>query len=536
MFWIVPALSVQEKPKDAKEPTAWFTFKTESLDGVDRLVLRGDDCKVEHLQWQPMARPVWRFRGGVPREGHWILEVRNKKGRPGVVVEQQPSEKNHWETKVLLDDGAAGGASPLEFELVFVEVPDIEHPFNVLLITIDSLRPDRLGCYGHSRPTSPTLDAFARESVRYSNAFSTSSFTPPSHASLLTSRYVGDHGLLTWESLASEQLTLPEVLVSYSYRTGACVNLDLLSSNGLGQGVGFQREENRNARAVVSDAIEFLADASDRPWFLWLHLYDVHRPYGREPGYAARFAGHPVADESSEECYNLTPEQRRDRRCTESGLEDVVSRYDAGIAYADAELAPLFARLDDPGRQQDTLIVLTADHGESLLDHDERYFSHDPFLYSAVTRIPLLIRYPGLAGAGTVSSELTGLLDVAPTVLDQIGLPQPDEFRGLPLKPADPGARRSRDHLFMECWGWEELKAVRNDRYLLILDTKSNTTRAYDLEHDPKELHPFTLIPSAARSLETALSRFAARPRARETPGELDEATLSRLRALGYGR
>jgi arylsulfatase A-like enzyme len=539
------ATCIPAQPALAQEAAApadgrpYFEFRTAALDGVDRLVIRGDACAIEHLEWQPMAAPVWKIHGKVPREGDWRLEVRRPQGRAVVTVEQQPSAANHWETRVRLDDGGPAGAAPLEFELVLVEARHAPHPRNVLLITIDSLRPDRLGCYGHPRATSPTLDRLALASVRYTNAFSTSSFTPPSHASLLTSRYVGDHGLLTWESLDGEQLTLPEVLSDYGYRTGAAVNLQLLTAHGLGQGVAWQRDHDRDARAIVSDAIEFLATAGDAPWFLWLHLYDVHRPYAREPGFAERFAGRRVADAADEESYNLTPEQRRRRKVSDEQLRDVVDRYDAGIASTDAELAPLLARLEDPRRLADTLVIVTADHGESLLDHDERYFSHDPFLYSAVTRIPLLIRYPGGAGAGTVSEELTGLLDLAPTVLDQLGIEPPDAFRGMPLRPAAApvaGGAATRDHLFMECWGWEELKAVRDRRYLLILDMKTKRARAFDLQHDPGEVHPLAVVPDAAHDLLEALTGFAARRRARESPGELDDATLQRLRALGYGR
>ena len=147
--------------------------------------------------------------------------------------------------------------------MVAVPVRSASRPRNVLVITIDPLRPDRLGCYGHGRPTSPHLDAFSKQCVRYVNAFSTCSFTPPSHASLFTSRYVGDHGLLTWESLEEEQVTLAEVLDDHGWRTGACVNLELLNANGLGQGIEWGRDQDRDARRIVDDALEFLGDGAD---------------------------------------------------------------------------------------------------------------------------------------------------------------------------------------------------------------------------------------------------------------------------------
>jgi arylsulfatase A-like enzyme len=430
---------------------------------------------------------------------------------------------------------AAGDAAPRQ----------AQHPYNVLVVTIDSLRPDRLGCYGYDRPTSPNLDAFARHAVRFTNAFATSSFTPPSHASLFTSRYVDDHGLVTWNPLPEQQLTLAEMLATYGYRTGASVNLKLLSKQNLGQGFQWRREGHgqgieegsRDARELVNDAFEFIRTRSQQPYFLWIHLYDVHRPYGRSPNWTRMFARDGrlgVGDSESD--YNLTPEDVRQRGLTATDLRYLADRYDAGIAYTDAQLAPLLAELSTPERTADTLIVVTADHGESLLDHEEQLFTHDPFLLASVTRVPLLIRYPTEMGAGRTVDALISLIDIAPTILAVLGVPRPAAFDGLDLAPYVGGAPLERAEIFMEHWGTSQLKAARSLRWLAIHDVEHNTTSYYDIASDPGEQHALSDVhDETALGLAKRLATFSARQTtAPKDPPALDPDVVRGLKALGY--
>ena len=307
----------------------------------------------------------------------------------------------------------------------------------------------------------------------------------------------------------------------------------MLSAQGLGQGFEWRREGSRGAREIVDDALEFLADEDPRPWFLWLHLYDVHRPYGSARADAARF-GTPsrpgVGDD--EQHYNLRPEDVRAHGLTSADLAWIVDRYDAGIAHADAELGPLFAALASPGRLARTLVIVTADHGESLLDHPERLFTHDPLLHSSVTRVPLLVRYPGGEEAGTSRGELVSLIDLAPTVLDAIGLDAPASFQGRSLR----GVAGARDRvLHHECWGWSRLAAARTPRWLLVRDLEGGGDRLYSLASDPGERDPLdpATVPGA-RDLVRTLEAFARRPGAREPEPDLDAETRERLRRLGY--
>lgn len=409
------------------------------------------------------------------------------------------------------------------------------NPVNVLVMTLDSLRADRLGSYGRAGDPSPNLDAFARDAVRFENAFSTTSFTPPAHASLLTSRYVGEHGLLTWNELPPEELSLAEILTAHGFRTGASVNLGLLSKQGLGQGFAWQREKLRHGSVLVADALEFLRAGDGRPWFLWLHFYDVHRPYRKVTGSGDRRAEHvrPSVGDVNED-YNLTPEDVEERGFDESDLRFVAERYDVGVADMDEILAPLLAELSTPARRADTLVIVTADHGESLLDHREHLFTHDPFLLSVVTRVPLLVRYPHLREAGTVRGDLVSLIDVAPTVLAEAGIARPESFRGESLRGSEAARLAARDAIFHEAWGWTEQKALRTRDRLVIHDVEEDETRVFAIDTDPAEQSPVEADDApGAEVLVARLEEFAessAEARAPELSPELQE----QLRALGY--
>lgn len=511
-------------------------FQAEKVDGVDVLVFRDGTATIEHRAYRPMEGWSVTPRQSLPKQGRYRVLVRERKGRPGVRVLQQPVAENDYELRVLIDDGPAGGDARLSFELVAIPVLELERVYNVVILTIDSLRPDRLSLYGHERETSPHLDRFAEQCQVFENAFSTSSFTPPSHASLLTSRYVGDHGLFTWNQLPNEQLTLPEVLTAHGFRTGACVSLELLSQQNLGQGIDYRREGHREARRIIDEGLEFLRTRADEPFFLWMHLYDVHRPYGRIPGWENLFAAErrPGIGDSGDH-YGMLPEDVAEQGLYQEDLDYIVDRYDAGIAYTDAQLAPLFAELSTRDRRDDTLVIVTADHGESLLDHPERLFTHDPFLFSAVSRIPLLIRYPDGSRAGSRSDDLVSLIDLAPTVLGALGVKQPPTFQGLDLARLERHPGKARSEIFLECWGWERLKAVRTLDQLVLRDMEEERTLFFDLSSDPAELNGAERPPdAAARELRKKLIAFATRRPQGEGPPELSPEILEQLRQLGY--
>lgn len=424
--------------------------------------------------------------------------------------------------------------------------PDVGNPCNVIIITVDNLRADRLGCYGYQRSTSPNIDRFARQCMLFKEAFSTSSLTPPAHASLFTSKYVGDHGLVTWNKLKNRETTLAEILGEKGYKTAASVNLHLLLLQNLGQGFDLRREGSfKDGERIIQDALRIVGRESSSPFFLWLHLYEVHRPYGSHPDWISRFTSGEDRDAGdSIKNYNLWSgvEYKHGNSLEESGLGPadlrfMSDRYDAGIGYVDSLLGDLLEALSRPRLLEDTLVVLTSDHGENLLEHRECLFSHDPFLRSVVTQIPLIIRYPGAEGAGRSSDALVSLIDIAPTVIETVGLPTPPSFfQGkslLPLLEGDSGWERKE--IYMECWGWATRRAVRSKKRLVIEDLDSKTVTFYDLEKDPREKNPyFGPRDEGDRELLSRLIDFSQGRDRKRFSKKVDPETRRRLRSLGY--
>jgi hypothetical protein len=513
-----------------------LSFTANVVYGTDHLIVRGDQFRIDHKADRSMKGQKVQVSRSLPRNDRYAVKICNKRGAADVFVIQQPRRENGFELRVRIERKKEMAAEAVAFDVYAFRTAQFAHPYNVVLITIDTLRADRLGCYGCNRRTSPNLDRFAGQALRFTNAFSTSSFTPPAHASLLTSRYVRDHGLLTWEKLPEEQLTLAEVLSGCGYRTAATICLTLLSRQNMGQGFEVGSEGIRDGREAISDALAFLRTPADGPFFLWLHVYDVHSPYGRVPNWVSCFSPstRPGVGDSHRH-YNLRPGQAEEQGLSAEDLQFIAERYDAGVAYVDSQLGPLLDELSTPQRLEDTLIVITSDHGENLLEYRECLFSHDPFLYSVVTRVPLLIRYPEARGGGQQCDRLVSLIDVAPTVTDVIGLRAPDSFDGASLLPLLTRNSWPRKELFMECWGWEKRKAVRSLERVVIHDLNSKETMFFDLRSDPAEQSPSIAPQDATASwLQRRLLEFMHAGGGDVQPPQMDAETLKQLRTLGY--
>ncbi len=530
-------------PDRGGAPIKVLTCTVQPGGGSARLIVRGSDVRVEPDPDQPARTLETKVFNQFPRSGTYHADLQRRTPSNWLSVVKQPGPDNGFELQVMVAGGPT--SRPVTFDVYAVPTAEFENRFNVVVITIDTLRPDRLGCYGHSRLTSPNLDRFAEQSVRFTNAFSTSSFTPPAHASLFTSKYPGDHGLLGWNRLPDDQVTLAEVLKGCGFVTAASVNLDLLTEQNLGQGFDWQGEGRRDGRLVVADGIRFIHAPADSPKFVWLHFYDVHRPYGGPPDSVRRFnPGGRDGVGDDEPHYNLRPLDNPEHGYSlkasgldEADLEFITDRYDAGIAYVDALLGPVFEALSTPQRQQDTMVVVTSDHGENLREHPEFLFSHDPYLHSVVTHIPLLIRYPGARGGGSTTNALVSLIDVAPTVLEVIGAHVPSEFNEgrslMPLLKSD--TDWPRQEIFMESWSWKMQKAVRSAGHLAILEVSNAETQFFALANDPLEHRP-ALQPGSGPGarLQELLKAFSRRPGANAAMPELDEQTKEKLRSLGY--
>lgn len=415
---------------------------------------------------------------------------------------------------------------------------------NLLLVTIDTLRADAVGAYGGEQPTRG-LDRLAERSVVFENAYSTAPFTGPSHASILSARHPSKHGVLFNGHRVRGQATEDSVFVSehlrgLGYRTGAVVSAaPVRAEYGFGRGFDVFEEDcpampgeaGADGECVLAAARRFLTEPDQAPFFLWVHLFDPHYPYTGPP-YLWRERG-------------LDPE--RDQLRAELGpetapKEKLRAAYLADVAQADGYLERLLDLVEGAGLANETVVVVTADHGEYLADHD--LFGHHG-LRDEVLHVPLLIAGPGLAPGR--DERLVSTLDAIPTALDLMGVP--------PLASGQGRSRVSKDvvtdAVFAEwrhfnvvsgkkVWPGSFQLGVRTESRKLIQDRLfPDAGLLFDLSKDPAEnRNLFGATSASPDALHARLERHVADDLEKEhvRRGDLpfDETTLERLRKLGY--
>ena len=284
-------------------------------------------------------------------------------------------------------------------------------PKNVLLISIDTLRPDHLGCYGHDRDTSPALDRLAEEGVLYADVSSTAPWTLPAHASLLTGLYPSHHGVKDQiHRLKDETVTLAEELADAGLRTFGVVNSFNVGGPAFRLGQGFETfvsvpEASYDARTmrqvIINAGPTVLAEAKrqlesrkgDEPFFLFLHFYDVHTDFTPEPRYRERFV-RPYAGALTGDTRQLLKWRKEGTPLSEADVRFLKDMYDAEIRQLDDLLAGFFEYLEEEGVFEDTLVVVTSDHGEEYFEHGG--VLHGRTQYQELVGIPLILRGPGV--------------------------------------------------------------------------------------------------------------------------------------------
>ncbi len=438
---------------------------------------------------------------------------------------------------------------------------------NVILVSIDTLRADHLGCYGYERETSPHLDRLAAGSLVCANAIAPAPWTLPSHAGLLTGRHPFEMGVTDQKSkLPEDARTLAERLSEAGYQTAAWV--DSAAGGFVGAQRGFDRgfDAYRHAphakgpyrydmRATVDAALGWLGTRDpERPFFLFLHTKSVHTapadrrlfaesdaPYHKPPEVRRRFlpGGEERfrwSDASGAVGVGWLKEMNRRLDAGEldpaafprDRLEELIGLYDAGIWYTDRELGRLVAELERLGLAQDTLLVVTADHGEAFLDN--RSFLHRE-VYGAVLRVPLVVHDPG--GPTGVLDEPVSLVDVAPTILERLGLP-PGDLDGRPL-PASDAAAAPRALFSSTAGGLSKASALQEDGWKLVLlrAGESWTSELYHADEDPLDQRPASDPAREARMLAD-LRAWLDEARAQAPGLELDAEAMDELEKLGY--
>jgi choline-sulfatase len=396
---------------------------------------------------------------------------------------------------------------------------------NVLLVTIDTLRADHVGSYGYREASTQTIDTLARRGVRFETAVAHAPLTGPSHASILTGQTPLAHGFRNNSGfiLAPDVKTVAQDFRNAGYHTAGFVSGFPLDRR-FGFDRGFETYDDhlpkgndrrrtpyveRFADATTDAVLSWLATASPQqtqqptPWFLWVHYYDPHAPY--EP---------PVPDLADR--YRQSP-------------------YDGEIAFVDRQLGRLLQTLDVRGETSRTIVVVTADHGESLGEHGEG--THGIFLYDATLRVPLIMAGPQIA-AGRVSRTVARSIDVLPTLLDYAGLSQRTDVDGRSLRRAADGEQMSDAPAYAESLysdlelGWAPLHAWRTARFKFV---KAPHPELYDLQNDPSEKANLAAEQSARVSDLSSQLEVALRHPTPSAPAPLvDPETADRLRALGY--
>jgi arylsulfatase A-like enzyme/Tfp pilus assembly protein PilF len=408
---------------------------------------------------------------------------------------------------------------------------------NVVLITIDTLRADHVGCYGYKQIKTPNIDGLAADGVRFERAFAVVPVTLPSHTSMLTGTYPMLSGMhdFSGNKLSPLQPTLASVLKQAGYQTGAVIAAAVLDSRfGLNQGFDFYYDHfdfNRLDEAnldemerpgnVVADVAlnwlekDWLAKNPSKKFFLWMHLYDPHFPYHPPEPYSREYAAQP---------------------------------YDGEIAFADEQVGRLIRFLKEKGIYQNTMIVLCGDHGESLGEHGEK--THGFFIYNSTMHVPLIIRLP--ENVARAVSDPVSLVDLMPTVLGAVGLEVPSQVQGRSLLPELRGGDRERQDLKKDQadrdrvlygetflprihFNWSELRGSENTKYHFI---DAPRPELYDLTKDPGEVHNLlTEKKAVAEEMRAKLAGmirdYSAGKELAEKTG-LDPALMERLKSLGY--
>jgi len=417
---------------------------------------------------------------------------------------------------------------------------------NLLLISIDTLRPDFLGSYGYERPSSPQIDLLASEGVVFEQAMTTAPWTLPAHGSLLTGLYPRHHGANAKRSgLVPGVVTLAEVMKAHGFRTAA-----ILNSRWLGERYGFDRgfddfsilppRETRFGE-ITDRALEWLSEGGQSPFFLLVHDFHVHSDYGSEPPYQELFVGpyEGVADGTTEQ---LRKVRTGELELTSADRDHLLDLYAAGVRGADHQVGRLVAHLRDQGVLDETLVVVVSDHGEEFFEHGG--VLHGRTQYQEIMQVPLILRGPGIPAGARIATPAS-LVDVVPTALSLLGLPVPDALDGMDLRPLwsavhDPARAGlegralfgEADHNNSET---AVTSSVRRGAYKLITNRVSGTSELYDLSTDPREQRNLlTSEPEVAAALGEVLERFVAGSRRERQLPELSSEMRADLEALGY--
>jgi len=435
--------------------------------------------------------------------------------------------------------------------------------WNVLLVTVDALRPDHLGCNKYLRDTSPTIDYLASQGIMFENAHSQSPHTHTSIASLMTSTYPIRHrSVVGSRPLSKDAITLAEILRDNHYRTGAFVQNYWLTEK-LGFGQGFEEYNQLGptelSNAVVEDSIiTWLASNDDRPFFLWLHYLEPHATYLPRRKYLDEFIPEYEGKDWAFTNEMLTDIRRSHKTLKPQALTYIKACYDSEIRWCDTAINRILDSLSQSGLRSRTLIVFLSDHGEEFQDHGS--LGHDHTLYEELLHVPLVFHAPSVLQKNIRLSETIETVDVLPTVLEFLGIEIPEEVQGESLLRLIAGEdsvepdlafaqryfyRRESHLVSVLDYPWKMIVQVldinRSDFHNWSLDPERCQVQLYNLENDPKEQRDISVQnESKVSNLFRKLQLWAEQSqniniikRFDEKPLE-DENLKEKLKSMGY--
>ncbi|MCP4602169.1 MAG: sulfatase-like hydrolase/transferase [Proteobacteria bacterium] len=413
--------------------------------------------------------------------------------------------------------------------------------YNVILVTIDTLRADHLGCYGYPRDTSPVMDDFADKAVLFKNAIIPSPFTGPSHASMLTGLYPAEHGVLTnGYELDKDNLTLAEALRKHGYQTAAFVAARWVLGEEFGFDQGFEvfkegKHRERRAAAVNKQAIRWLKKKGNKgSFFAWVHYYDVHCDYNApEPFFNMFYPNYKGRIDPRGKCgkphYNKM-------ELNDDDLQYIRALYDAEIRYADNQVGTLFKTIKKLGLSDKTIFIITSDHGESL--GERGLIGHNLCLKDYEIHVPLIIKHPELKSAPMRINHQVELKSLMPTILDMLDIKHDVILAQKSFWPLLKGGKVNEKFAYSET----AVEKGRNKSYSIrSLDWKLTLSRdskpeLYSLKNTDESNNLADIHPETAASMRDLLEdwiRIQEKTSTDKTQN-ISQEVIEKLKALGY--
>ncbi len=423
---------------------------------------------------------------------------------------------------------------------------------NIIFISLDALRADHLSCYGYKRKTSPNIDSLATRGTLFNQAISQSSWTAASFCSIITSLYPNHKIIEAGYSLSSQGDNLIKLLKAEGYTTALFSNAEPILNitfSDIKDTFDIFNISQVMADKVIESVNKWLNTDHQKPFFLWVHLFDTHWPYSAPSSYASEFLSDnlyphrnvPIAptDGIKNEHYSF---EVIPRHVAENGITDTsyyIAKYDGGIKFSDEQIGKLLQTLHNKRLENNTLIILFSDHGESMTEHGF-YFNHSHFVYEDLIRVPLVVVFPNRIPRKIIEQQVQ-LINIMPTVMETLGIKKNNYMEGKSLLPLIKGKVRQLDpYAFSETSYKPSPRCIRTESWKLIYNRNrkpiNEAYELYNLKEDPKELR--NLIkeqPEISASLREQLDKWSQTAKTNLLEiNDFSKGEKEKMKSLGY--